>query len=211
MTSQHIQLFQLDVLRQEVETCCKCNLHKMLQTGCTPVFGDGNVHASIMLVGEALGENEMLLSKPFIGIAGNMLNTMLKEADIEREKCYVSNVVKCRPTDNGKKTRPPSIDEIRECSPYLHEEINIVRPQLIFTLGKIATYELIKSVGIKKSFKLEDVVGKTYTVLSHGSGDSYYANVIPNYHPSYIMQHGKHKMIEAVSVFKKWKEVLQHG
>lgn len=200
--------FFLEVLNEQITSCKKCSLHSKLQDGCNPVHGDGCGEAETMIIGEALGENEMLLAKPFIGIAGNMLNKMLDQAGLDRQKCYVTNTVKCRPTDCGKKNRPPTQQEIKSCSPYLWEEINIVRPKLIFTLGKVPTLELLKQVGVKKSFKLENVVGKTHTILSHGKSDSYYTTVVPNYHPSYIMQYGKAKIDRAVDIFKMWKGIF---
>jgi DNA polymerase len=161
-----------------------------------------------MIVGEAPGENEVTVCLPFVGAAGRMLNTLLQNSDINREKIYITNAVKCRPTDTGKKNRPPTSEETENCAEYLFKEIELVRPKIIFTLGKVPTYMLLAGADTclpfrpKKTFKLSDYVGSDFT-CTYG----YYSyKIIPNYHPSFLMQHGKAYIEKATEVFKNGKE-----
>lgn len=186
-----------------LDTCGRCEIFKRLN-GCTPVHGTGPKHSSIMIVGEAPGENEVTVCLPFVGAAGRMLNTLLQNSDINREKIYITNAVKCRPTDTGKKNRPPTSEETANCAEYIWEEIAIVRPKIIFTLGKTPTYMLLHGADTcipfrpKKTFKLADYVGNTFTCAFNG----HITSIIPNYHPSFLMQHGKGYIDTATKVFK---------
>jgi uracil-DNA glycosylase family 4 len=148
-----------------------------------------------MIIGEAPGRTEAQTNSPFIGRAGDLLSKILKEAGIDREKCYVTNATKCLPTDNGKKIRPPSQIEIDNCKKWLWSEIKTVNPRLIFTLGKIPTF-LLLSKQLKKSLALKDVVGKSHSV------DYINSTIIPNYHPSWLMQYGKEYTKQATLIFE---------
>lgn len=152
-----------------------------------------------MLVGEALGEDESLLEQPFVGRCGQLLDQILKEAGIDRDSLHITNTVKCRPVKKAKfgqrfSNRPPTDEEINTCKGWLFQELELVRPDIVITLGKIPTYTLLSSF-LKKSFKLGDVVGTVYQTL--------HTNIIPAYHPSYLMVHGKDKMDETIELFRK--------
>lgn len=183
------------VENNSILSCTRCPLHKMLPEGCLPVPGKGT-KSSIFIVGEAPGSNEVDLGEPFVGAAGKMLSLLLEGAGIERSKVYITNVVKCRPTDDGRKNRPPSEKEIETCKRHLWEEIKEQAPSVIFTLGKVPTYTLLNS-RLKKSFKMSDVIGKKYRV-----DWGIVLTIIPNLHPSYIMQYGKDKIKLATDIFK---------
>jgi DNA polymerase len=101
------------------------------------VIGNGNPQAKIMLVGEAPGKEEDLQGLPFVGKAGQMLDRLLRDLGISRSSLFVTNIVKCRPTE-GNKNRPPKPIEIETCCPYLRMEINMVNPQKIAPLGNSA-------------------------------------------------------------------------
>lgn len=176
-----------------------------LPLGNCPVHGDGP-KSKLMLVGEALGENEAILEKPFQGQAGQLLDKMLGEARIPRNQIYISNLIKCRPTTNGgKKNRPPTDDEISSCKIWLWEEIKAVEPLVIVTLGKIPTYTLLNKQ-LKKSFKLSDIIGKEFMVAYCK------AVIIPCLHPSYLMQHGRSMLNESIKVLEyAGKRALERG
>jgi DNA polymerase len=102
------------------------------------VFGMGNADADLMFVGEAPGRNEDLQGKPFVGQAGQLLDTLLGEIGLERGQVFIANVLMCRPPGN----RDPLPEEIDECKPYLMRKIELIEPKVICTLGNFATKAL---------------------------------------------------------------------
>ena len=105
------------------------------------VFGEGPETPVLMLIGEAPGEQETLLGRPFVGKAGKNLDRFLELAGLERNQIYISNTVKLRPTKTGKtgriSNRPPTKDEIALFRPWLIREIELIRPRMIATLGNV--------------------------------------------------------------------------
>jgi len=122
---------QMDELRAKVNVCKLCRL---CETATQPVFGVGSVSAEIMFIGEAPGRDEDLKGEPFVGAAGKFLNEMLEKIGFQRSDVFIANVVKHRPPNN----RDPLPDEIETCYPYLKEQISIIRPKVIATLGRHA-------------------------------------------------------------------------
>lgn len=184
-----------------VQNCTKCGLHKLLPDGCKPVAGIGPTLSKIMIVGEAPGYDETLLEEPFVGQCGQLLDKLLKAAGIVRSTCYVTNTVKCRPTDDGKKNRPPSKVEIATCKPWLIEEIGLVKPVVILTLGKVPTYTLLKSQ-LKASFSLGAIAGQIFNV------DYSSAKIVPCFHPSTLMQSSKNEIQRTIDFFKMIKVMI---
>ena len=103
------------------------------------VFGVGDPEASLMLVGEAPGKNEDLEGEPFVGAAGQLLDELLSGIGVARQDVYIANVLKCRPPGN----RDPKEDEIDSCKGYLREQIRMIRPDVVVTLGNFATKLLV--------------------------------------------------------------------
>ena len=122
---------ELETIRQNVKTCTKCNLST---TRTNSVPGKGNFKAEVIFVGEAPGKNEDQSGEPFVGIAGQRLNSALENAGISRESIYITNIVKCRPPKN----RVPLISERDACDNYLQKEIAIIKPKIICILGNTA-------------------------------------------------------------------------
>ncbi len=116
----------------ELENCKKCEL---CQTRTNVVFGSGDPDSEIMFVGEAPGFNEDKQGKPFVGRAGKLLEELLEEIGLTREKVFIANVLKCRPPDN----RDPQPDEIESCKEHLFKQIELIRPRVICTLGNFST------------------------------------------------------------------------
>lgn len=129
-----------------------CKKHSLYQEGTYPVFGEGSLEAKIMLVGEAPGFNEARTDRPFYGAAGKVLDELLDSTGIKRKEVYITNVVKLRPSNN----REPKPEEIRDFAPYLERQIEIIRPEVICTLGNHSTgfifekYELKSQIQGKK-------------------------------------------------------------
>lgn len=134
----------LTALHDSLHDCQRCRL----ASGRTQVvFGTGNPEASIMFVGEAPGFHEDQQGIPFVGAAGNLLTELLESAGLARDHVYIANVIKCRPPEN----RNPMPDEVETCKPFLLEQIQIINPQLVCSLGNFATQTLLgKKVGISK-------------------------------------------------------------
>ena len=128
----------LDKYNQSICDCMECPLGK---TRTKFVFGAGDLHADLLIVGEAPGEFEDLKGDPLVGSAGKMLNKILLAINLKREKgAYIANVIKCRPPNN----RDPLPSEVAKCEPYLMEQINLIQPKLIVALGRFAGKSLLK-------------------------------------------------------------------
>ena len=121
----------LTTIETEVKNCIKCILSK---TRTNAVPGDGPQSADLMFIGEAPGFHEDQKGKPFVGKAGQLLNKILGEHDIQRSSVYITNIVKCRPPNN----RNPELEEINDCQPYLLKQINIINPKIIIPLGNFS-------------------------------------------------------------------------
>jgi DNA polymerase len=131
-------------LRDTALGCTRCRL---AETRNTVVFGAGDRDARLMLVGEAPGKNEDLQGEPFVGAAGGLLDELMGSIGIRRDQAYIANVLKCRPPGN----RDPRPDEIDSCKGYLREQIRMIRPEVVVTLGNFATKLLVPTeVGITR-------------------------------------------------------------
>ncbi len=135
----------LQELSASLYNCQRCKLAKLGRSQV--VFGVGNPRASIMFVGEAPGFYEDQQGEPFVGAAGKLLNELLQSAGLSRSEIYIANVIKCRPPNN----RDPEPDEVETCKPFLLQQIEMIQPKVVCTLGNWATRTLLeKNVGITK-------------------------------------------------------------
>ena len=161
--------------RHELE-CEHCtNVRAHIQT----VFGEGSPDADIFFVGEAPGETEDRIGRPFVGAAGQKLDEMIRAMGLRREDCYIANVLKSRPPEN----RTPLAEEIERCGPYLVDQILIVNPKVIVTLGGPATKLLLKvDLGISK---LRGVWAEWIPPPSTRRGP---IPVMPTHHPAYLLR-----------------------
>ncbi len=151
------------------------------------VLGEGNSdHPPVMLIGEAPGEQESLQGRPFVGKAGKNLDGFLQVLELRREDIYISNVVKIRPTKISEKgrvsNRPPNKEELALFTPYLMEEILLVKPQMIVTLGNFALKALCGPKAI-----IGDMHGKTTAVTVKHEKQAAEFSVFPLYHPASII------------------------
>ena len=119
--------------------CLECTACKLCQTRNKVVFGVGPKDAQIMFIGEGPGEQEDLQGEPFVGAAGKLLDDMLSIIDLNRENCYIANIVKCRPPKN----RDPEEGEQNACLGYLRNQVALLRPKIIVCLGRIAAKKLM--------------------------------------------------------------------
>ena len=153
----------LSLFNQHINQCHKCELGN---SRTNFVFGVGDPNASLVLVGEAPGEQEDLKGEPFVGRAGKLLDKILAAIERSREKdVYICNVLKCRPPNN----RDPLESEVSECEPYLIHQINLIRPKLIVALGRVAGKTLLNVDNSLKSMRgqLHDYHGTPLIVTYH--------------------------------------------
>jgi DNA polymerase len=133
----------LDELREKAKGCQACDLWK---TGTQTVFGEGPPAAEVMLVGEQPGDREDVEGHPFVGPAGKVLDTALERAGIDRDRVYLTNVVKhfkWRPRGKRRIHQKPNLEEIRACLPWLEGELQAVKPRVLVCLGAVAAQALL--------------------------------------------------------------------
>jgi DNA polymerase len=167
----------LEAAREVAAGCTACDLYaRATQT----VFGEGRPHAPLMLVGEQPGDREDLAGRPFVGPAGAMLDKALDEAGIDREKVFVTNVVKhfkWRPSGKRRLHERPNQVEIRACRPWLDIEREIVRPKVLVALGATAAGAIIG-----RDFKITERRGEIFPAVDGGP------RLLGTYHPSAILR-----------------------
>jgi len=161
----------------QVRSCTKCSLCKgRTQT----VFGQGSASPRLVFVGEAPGYEEDKQGLAFVGRAGQLLTRMIIAMGLTREEVYICNVLKCRPPNN----RDPSAEEILACSPYLRAQLEILRPEVLVTLGSPASKTLLSTVdGIGK---LRGRFHDFYPSGHPSEGPS--VPLMPTYHPAYLLR-----------------------
>ncbi len=128
---------------------CECQSCPLGQTRRNFVFGSGSADAGIMFIGEAPGADEDQQGLPFVGKAGQLLTKIIEAMGLRRDQVYICNVLKCRPPGN----RDPKPEEIATCEPYLKRQIEIVKPRIICTLGRISTQALLKTSAPMRSLR----------------------------------------------------------
>ena len=168
---QPIKDDSIDKIRADLGECKRC---KLWETRTNLVFGEGNIKAGLMFVGEAPGADEDASGRPFVGRAGQLLTKMIEAINYNREDVYIANILKSRPPDN----RPPEPDEVAACKPFLLRQIAVIRPKLIVTLGNPATQGLLDTkAGITK-----------LRGLFHDYPRLEGIKVLPTYHPAYLLR-----------------------
>jgi DNA polymerase len=154
-----------------------CHLCSLAKTRTNVVFGEGNENAKLMFIGEAPGRDEDLQGKPFVGRSGEMLTKMIENVlNLTRDDVYIANIIKCRPPQN----RDPELDEVQSCIGYLYKQIDIIKPKLIVTLGRIAFRYLLDD-----TTPITRARGKVYDFKG--------ITVIPTFHPSYLLRNPSKK------------------
>lgn len=147
-----------------------CELHR---SRTQTVFGTGSRDAEWMVIGEAPGADEDRQGEPFVGRAGQLLNAMLRAIGLSREEVYIANILKCRPPRN----RDPRPEEVVACEAYLRRQVELVRPRVILTVGRIAAHNLLKT-----DTPLGRMRGRRYTYSDTE------IPVVVTYHPAYLLR-----------------------
>lgn len=183
---------QINELNARMSACFAC----ALRPGCKQVVpGAGSAEAEIMFIGEAPGQKEDELGIPFVGAAGKFLDEMLSMISLKREDIYIANVVKCRPPGN----RDPLPDEVAICWPWLLEQIKIIRPKLIVTLGRHSMGRFLPNA------KISEMHGKAMRRQIDGIGHQVFYTL---YHPAAALYNGSMRDI-LLKDFRRIPKVLE--
>jgi uracil-DNA glycosylase family 4 len=170
-------------LAARVAACTRCDLHKgRTQT----VFGVGDPEAEWLVIGEAPGAEEDKRGEPFVGRAGQLLNSMLAALGLSRSQVYIANILKCRPPNN----RDPRPDEVACCQPYLMRQIALIGPRVILAVGRIAAQNLLG---------VQTPIGKLRG-RCHRFGPQEIPLVV-TYHPAYLLRSPAEKQ-------RAWQDLL---
>jgi len=158
------------------QDCDRCRLSK---SRTQVVLGSGDLKSDLMFIGEAPGRDENLRGKPFVGAAGRYLDELLNSIGLKRANVYITNIIKCWPPDN----RDPFDDEMNACADWLAEEIRLIRPKVIVTLGRYSTSLFLPKSKISEIHGTINQIGKLI--------------VFPSYHPAAALYNGRmRKVIE---------------
>lgn len=166
---------QLDELTRQIianNTCLE-----LASQATQLVVGEGNLNSDIVLIGEAPGKKEDETGQPFMGAAGRFLNKMLDAAGMQRSDVYITNIVKYRPPNN----RDPSTAEKEAFMPFLQQQITIIAPKIIVTLGRHSMEMFLPGI------KISEIHGQPQSALIGGKGYS----ILPLYHPAAALYNGK--------------------
>ena len=168
------KLAAFTALRERALACVKCP--NLAATRQHVVFGVGNIDAQLMLIGEAPGADEDLSGEPFVGAAGQLLTKIISATGLSRGDVYIANILKCRPDmpAGSSGNRKPTPAEMQTCIPYLHEQIDLIKPKVLVALGGTAVEGLLGLTGITKL---------------RGQWQEYRGiPLMPTYHPAYLLR-----------------------
>jgi len=180
----------LDSMAAGLRGCRRCRL---CQGRTQVVFGVGSPRARVMFVGEAPGADEDRLGEPFVGRAGQLLNSMLRAIGLKREDVYIANVVKCRPPGN----RDPEPDEAGACLPFLWRQIELIDPAVVVTLGRIAASHFLGTTAPISSYR-----GRWQQARGRA--------VLPTFHPAYLLRNPAAKA-QSWADLKRLRRALDGG
>ncbi|MFA7681872.1 MAG: uracil-DNA glycosylase [Candidatus Peribacteraceae bacterium] len=159
----------IPILQEKIKEWKGCVLCKTANA----VLGEGNFHADVMFIGEAPGQKEDELGRPFVGAAGKFLDELLQSIELKREDVYISNVVKYRPPNN----RDPLPEEKEQCMPWLMMEIAIIQPKVIVPLGRHALQHFFQKLSMTEAHGKPQKITDTVTIF-------------PIYHPAAALHNG---------------------
>ena len=173
-------------LREAVLACKQCPV--LVKNRTRIVFGAGNIRARLVFVGEALGRDEDLRGLPFVGRAGQLLTKIIEAMGMTRKEVFICNVLKCRPPEN----RPPAPDEVVKCRPFLKQQLELIRPEIIVALGNHACQALLST-------------DKGISQLRGGMQSYEGIPVMCTYHPAYLLRNPAEKR----KVWEDMKKVVR--
>lgn len=158
----------------------------LAKTATQLVFGTGNPDADIIFIGEAPGKQEDIQGKPFVGASGKFLDEMLQSIHLNRDKIYITNIVKYRPPNN----RDPLPQEKEEFLPYLERQLNVIDPKIIVTLGRHSTNVFLPDMQISQIHGQPQCIGLGDWVIDNRAKVSKEIIILPLYHPAAALYNG---------------------
>ena len=164
----------LKKLAGEVAKCRACSLH---ETRTNVVPGEGSPNAQIVFVGEAPGQTEDEKGRPFVGRAGNLLTKIIEAMGLQRTDVYICNILKCRPPGN----RDPLPTEVAECREFLHQQLQVIDPEIIVALGAHAAHTLLET-----TTPIGQLRGRFHDYRPHPMADP--IKLAATYHPAYLLR-----------------------
>jgi DNA polymerase len=170
-------------IRELIGDCQRCKLSKGRKH---IVFGEGNPDAELMFIGEGPGRDEDAQGKPFVGEAGRLLTRLINRMGFERDEVYIGNIIKCRPPMN----RDPEEDEIKTCLPFIRRQVEVIKPKVIMSLGRIAAHSLTG-----KKTPITKMRGR---FMDFGRG----IRLMPTFHPAYLLRNPKGK-------YQVWEDAMK--
>ena len=191
---------KMKVIRNEILQLKESPLYEYrVENKFFPVVGEGSHVAHIMFVGEAPGKNEAETARPFCGKSGKILDEMLESINLNRSDVYITNIVKDRPPEN----RDPTLEEINIYAPFLEKQIEIIKPQVIATLGRYSMNYIMNRFGLgDKVVPIGQIHGKEFSAMSSYGPIS----IIPLYHPAVALYDGSNKatLLSDFQILKKY-------
>ena len=173
----------LKSIQMRVNTCTRCSL---ATTKKNYVFGEGHPQARIMFIGEAPGQDEDIQGRPFVGKAGQLLTAIIEKGmGLSRKDVYIANILKCRPPQS----RDPLPEESDNCIEYLNAQIQCIHPEIIITMGRIASHILLNT-----TTPISRLRGHFHSIMN--------IPVMPTYHPAYLLRNPSSKK-------ETWKDIQQ--
>ncbi len=175
-------------MQRRAMACVKCS--HLASSRKNVVFGVGNINAELMFVGEAPGAEEDEQAEPFVGRAGQLLTKIIETMGLRRDSVYIANILKCRPDTPGQAygNRKPTPEEMQTCIPFLHEQIDLIKPKVLVALGGTAVEGLLGATGINKL---------------RGNWHIYRGTpLMPTFHPAYLLRTPGDKR-------KVWEDMLK--
>lgn len=161
---------ELEALHRDIRACTRCGLHA---TRTSAVPGSGAAPCDVLIVGDAPGFNEDVQGKPFVGAAGRLLDTLLGQIGLSRERVFITNVLKCRPPQN----RDPMPNEAEACLPHLRAQFKLLKPIAVIVLGRQALEQMLPGVGS---------IARVHGQIFERMGVAF----MPAYHPAAALQDG---------------------
>jgi DNA polymerase len=187
---------ELQQLKKKVDSCKKCSLGK---ERLNAVFGCGSPDADLIFVGEGPGYDEDHIGKPFVGRAGQLLTKIIEAMGLTRESVYIANIVKCHPMidpsnpEKRSNDRSPTLEEMERCRPYLDMQLEIIKPEIIVTLGASSTKGLLNSM--ESISRIRGSVGEYRGI-----------KLMPTFHPAALLRNQDLKKF----VWEDMKKVMHY-
>ncbi len=175
-------------LEKIAQTVCECTKCRLAENRNHAVPGEGNPVADLMFIGEEPGREEDRVGRPFVGAAGVLLDKIILAMKLQRNDIFIANIVKCHPPSN----RNPQEDECSECIPYLWEQISVIQPSVIVTLGSVAVQRLLET---------NEGVSSLRGTFRNWNG----IQVMPTFHPAYLLRNASAKK----EVWSDMKQVMK--